>query len=118
MSTVFITGDRQLSPIYPTQIAIELIKALGQGKTVVTGTLPGVEQVVREMLDKGEVAYTASEHPLADGKPNFPKYAELVLKHFDEVLVVHADPHSSSVVKAFLMGGSKVRLVTPADLLQ
>lgn len=120
---VFITGDRTGAGIYPTQVVFEIIRAQAKGATVVTGTLAsGVEYLVREVKAQvEEFTFEVVEHSLLDnGKPDFTKYAEAVaaMEDLAEIVVIHADPHSSSVVKAFLAAAEdKTRLVTPAELL-
>lgn len=120
---VFITGDRRFAAVYPTLIMLEAIRALGKGATIVTGTFDGgVEQVLRDILETAGVVPQIVEHSLDEnGKPNFWDYAQVVGNDDDvvEIVVIHADPHASSVTKTFLAAAeAKTRLATPADLLQ
>lgn len=119
---VFITGDRQFTPIYPMQVTLEVIRALGKGHKVATGTNGGVEELVRSLAETTDLNIDVVEQTmLPTGKPDFEGRARAmaVLDDIVEVVVIHVDPHSSTVAKAALAEvESKTRLVTPADLLQ
>lgn len=118
---VFITGDRQMTPIYPMQVTVEVVRALGKGAQIVTGTNVGVEQLVRELTDMAGVQVQVVEQTmLPNGKPDFEGRARAmaVLDDLTEVVAIHSDPHASRIIAALLANvEDKTRLVTPADLL-
>lgn len=119
---VFLTGDRQMSPIYPMQVVLEVVRALAAGNTIVTGINGGVEELVRSLADQiTEFNVEVVEQDTLDtGKPDFMARAAKVAAMDDiaEIVVIHADPHLSNVAKSFLAEAEgKTRLVTPADLL-
>jgi hypothetical protein len=119
---VFITGDRQFTPIYPMQVTLEVIRALGKGHTVATGTNGGVEELVRSLAEATDLNIDVVEHnTLPNGKPDFLTRAQAMsmVEDIVEVVVIHVDPHTSTVAAASLAHTEdKTRLVTPADLLQ
>jgi hypothetical protein len=118
---VFITGDRTPTLIYPGMVAIEMIRTLAAGDTVMTGDNAGVEEIVREIAKQAEVEVQVvpSTHS-ADGKVQWDERHAFVASIPDtRVVAIHADPHSSSVVKSLFatMGDEAVTLRTTADLL-
>lgn len=119
-NTVFITGDRRMAPFYPQQVAMEMLRAAGQGKKISTGTNPGVEEVVRAFGEQAGIDVQVVEHnTLPNGKPDFEVRAQALSILTDiDVVAIHADPHSSHIVRPLVTFlGEKLRLVTPADLL-
>lgn len=124
MSKIFITGDRQMSAVYPGLAAIEMLRAMHAGHEVVTGDNNGIEFFVRE-LAKGagiELATVANPVTLTDeGKPNWDERVQDILQLEDlvEIVAIHTDPHSSSIIRSLVgrIGDETLRIVTPADLL-
>lgn len=100
---VLITGDRTMAAVYGPLVAIEMLRAVAAGATILTGTTErGVDAIVTEFGAKSGVEVTATDDVPADAL----------------VVYVHADPHTSSRLKPFLAAGDDaVRIVTPADLL-
>lgn len=113
---VFITGDRSESIVYPTLVMFEMLRAVGAaGATVFTGdSETGVERFVREIAERCEV-----EVVVVNRYTDIPEYHALIAPMVDEVVAIHADPHSSSVIASLMatFGDDDLRIVTPADLL-
>lgn len=119
---VFITGDRSMTPFYPGFVAVEMLRALGNGDTLATGALDGVEAVVRELgAQAGLADLELWGHQLTDeGKPDFDElFARLAKDEDVRVVVIHFDPAVSSVVGALFrnFADDRVTLRSPADLM-
>ncbi len=99
MTTVLITGDRSMSPAYGPLVAVEMLSAVTQGKTILTGdTDRGIDALVATLAERAGVEVTK----MPDSTPA------------DEVVYIHADPHSSSRIKP-LLNDDMMRIVTLAD---
>lgn len=119
---VFITGDRSMTPFYPGFVAVEMLRALGEGNTLATGALDGVESVVRELAAQADVQVEQWGHLVReeDGKPDFDElFARLAKDEDVRVVVIHFDPAVSSVVGALFrhFADDRVTLRSPADLM-
>jgi len=118
---LFITGDRQMSEIYPGMVAIEMLAALSRGDGLVTGVNEGVEGCVRALADAAGVSYATIGNPdtaLSNGKPDWDERHAVVAYQCDKAVAIHADPHASSIIKSLLrVMDERTDLRTPADLL-
>lgn len=117
----FITGDRSMAIFYPGQVAVEMIRALGQGNGIATGENDGVEAIVRALANEAGVEIgivTNPETPLENGKVDWDARHATLPDHMT-VVGVHADPHDSRVLQSVLrvVPDDRVRLVTAVDLL-
>ncbi len=121
MSKVFITGDRQIAPIYVPLVYMEMLRTLGAGNTISTGTNGGVEMLVRTVAEQtGVTVEVVEQNTLDNGKPDWDTRHAALTADEDvlEVLAVHADPFASSVVKSVMAhADDKMRLVGLADLI-
>lgn len=127
MTTTFITGDRSDSLIYPGLVAVEMLRVLGRGQTISTGSNPtGVDALVRHLADAAGVEVILVPLPVTttdEGKPNWDEVARDVLElpYLSEVVAIHTDPHASSIIRALMNAmdatDDLLRLVTPAELL-
>ena len=118
---VFITGDRSMTPFYPGFAAVEMLRALGGGDSLATGSLEGVEAVVRELASQADVPLEQWAHvETGEGKPDFDElFARLAEDADVRVVVIHFDPAVSSVVAALFrhFDDDRVTLRSPADLM-
>lgn len=117
MSNVFITGDRQLTSAYGPLVAIEMLKAQAVGSKIVTTDMNGVAAMVRDLAQRAGVDIDVI--PAPTDKADWDMFHSAVGQSFDpEFVVVHVDPHTSSVTKSVLAVAheDKVRIVTHADL--
>lgn len=116
--TTFITGDRQLTVLYPGQVAVEIMRALAAGESIATGDNDGVESVVRAFADQAGFAVELVPTPLLEGDARWDaRHSNLPAG--TKVVAVHADPMSSHVVTSAMrvVPEELFRLVTPADAL-
>lgn len=122
MSNIFITGDRKFSPVYLPLVYDTMLTALAKGDTISTGNQGGVEEVVRVVAERNGVTVQVIEATTGeDGKVDHVARAKS-LAHpssgVDEIVAVHADPLTSSVIRALLdHADDKTRLTTVADLI-
>lgn len=118
--TVFITGDRKLASPYPPMVAIEIMRALGAGEQVATGTQEfGVEQIVRDFADQAGFPLQVWAG-LQDA--TYESKAQLLLTDSDQPLVVaiHVVPQESKWIAALahaFADNERLVLRTPVDLL-
>lgn len=98
MSKIFITGDRTMAVVYPGQVAIELLRAVHAGKQIVTGDNVGVEEFVRILCEQADIPFETLPTPTGDdGRPDWDaRHAVVDI----ETVVIHADPHASSITKS------------------
>ena len=115
MSTTFITGDRMLSPVYPPLVAVEMLRAVAQGDKIATGENDGVEAIVREFGKLAGIDVSVRE----GDKAAFDARHEALVKDEIPVVMIHVDPHESSVYASLARTtpDDAVRLVTPLDLV-
>lgn len=116
--TVFITGDRSLSPVYPALVAVEMLRAVAQGDKIETGDNGGVELIVREFAKLAGIEVSVLE---GDKSTFDARHAALAVAG-TPLVVVHADAHASSMIPSILSaygdaGDDLVRIATPADLV-
>jgi hypothetical protein len=119
MSRLLITGDRTLSPVYPTMVLVEMLRAVSNGQDIITGTNDGVEALVRSAGQEADVPVAVIENPTTpEGWIDWDA-RHAGISEDTTVLVIHADVHESRVGKSVLntVPEDRVKLVTLADLL-
>lgn len=106
--------------IYPGQVAIEIMRALANGDDIMTGDNDGVESVVRAFSESAEfpVHVVPTPHQSETGVADWDSRHQ----HLGDgvnVVVVHADPHASHIVRSLfnVVDEDRVRLVTTTDAL-
>lgn len=119
---VFITGDRSAHPAMFGFAAIELLRAVGRGETVVTGESAGIEDAVRQIAKQADIEIeVALDPPLGDnGKPDWDvRHKALAAQEDVRFVLIHSDPMDSRIGASLMrcVGDERLTIVTPADLL-
>lgn len=121
--TVFITGDRMMTPLYPGQVAVEMLRALAHGKNIATGDQLGIEEVVRVIGKLSEVEVEVVNSPIMDVPEQWvdwdTRHKALLERDGLEFVAIHVDPLSCTGVKSVLMTvpEDRLRLVSLEDFL-
>lgn len=124
---VFIEGDRQMTPFYPSVVSMEMLRALAKGQTIYTGTNEGgVEHLVRLIADEAEVPIQVVEHTyLPEDQRDMNTYGASVdwdarhkaLPADVEVFVIHVDHQDCRESRSALatLDDDRVRMWSPID---
>lgn len=118
--TVFITGDRSMSPTYPTLIAVEMLRALAAGEDLVVTDQPGAVSMLTRGLAQQAGVELSTVKPL-EGE-DLDEFHRATMDAYDitEVVVIHDAPESSSTYKSLarvVADDNKLRLVSYVDLM-
>lgn len=102
MSKLFLTGDRKVAEPYVPIVAVEMLRAVAQGRKIVTSDNHGVDALVRAFGENAGVEVEVITTPRdAEGHRDYPAlFASL--EGFEDVALVHVEPQSSRLVKAAL----------------
>lgn len=112
MTTVFVTGDRSMSPTMAFGIVVPVITKIAQdnpeGVRFVTGdAVTGIERAVRYFLPEQFVTVVAREAD-AEGHVDFDKSSAEAAGVADYAVVIHADPLNSRLAKSVAKAFTKV----------
>lgn len=87
-----------MTPFYPGLVAVEMLRALGQGAAISTGVNDGVEYCVRSLAKQAGLEVGV----MPGGKPEFDARHAAVAAAGMRVVAIHLDPQASSVVKSLM----------------
>lgn len=112
MTTVFITGDRSMSPAMAFGIVVPVITKIAhdnpEGIRFVTGdAVNGVERAVRYFLPEQFVTVVSREQN-AEGHVDFDKSSAEAAGIADYAVVIHTDPLNSRLAKSVAQAFTKV----------
>lgn len=113
---VFITGDRQYALPYLTQVPIEMMRAMAQGRPIWTGANPaGVEDMVRQFAHEVGVTVNVVEHSAVEGHPTWGDWTKrhASLPEGTTFVAIHVDPMSDTLTKLLLEEHPDTSLVLP-----
>lgn len=104
MTTVYLTGDRSMSPMaavgVTNLIIMKLLNDHPEGIVIVTGDSPsGIEKAVRYLIPQAALKVFARELD-EEGRPDFDGAHKALLSEVDEVVVIHTDPLNSRLTKS------------------
>ncbi len=121
MTTVYITGDRSMSPMPAASVVSLVINTIltkhPEGIALITGDSPsGIEKAVRYLVP-GE-ALTVVQRTLDDNnRPDFDAAHKLMIDAVDEVFVIHTDPLNSRLTKSVAQIFPEDKVFYPLDVL-
>lgn len=120
----FITGDRSMTPITVGQVSLEMLRALGHGRTIITGSEGATEAVVAALAHAAEVPVEQYGTPVhtPEGHVDWDARHRAIAEahqHDDlEIVFVHSDPMTSRVGRSlFEVWGDAVRIVSLHSML-
>lgn len=112
MTTVFVTGDRSMSPTTAFGIVLPVITKIAhdnpEGVRFVTGdAVTGIERAVRYLLPEQFVQLVNREVD-AEGHVDFDKSSAEAAGIADYAVVIHTDPLNSRLAKSVAKAFAKV----------
>jgi len=98
-NVTFITGDRSASPFSMGLVALEMLRALGNGDQLMTGAENGIEAMVRHLAEEAEVDVIEVPTPPLEGDTRWDeRHATIRDTGVKRFVVVHGDPLASHLV--------------------
>lgn len=122
-NSIFLTGDRMMALPYPGQVMLELLRAVNEGKQIMTGTNDGIEALTRAFCEQAGVPVIVVEQMPLQTPENPGHWIDWDKRHLSlpedcEIVSIHVDHHTCRVTMSALnVRGDDVRLVTLADML-
>lgn len=128
MTTIYVTGDRALSPWISVNLAAQVVQMAliaarkenpDEEVSLVTGDSPtGIEGALKFLFghDPNFTVYPRSQN--AEGKWDFDSHNKSLVASVDKVYLLHADPLNSTVAKSVIQIFPEDKVVMPLQDLQ